>query len=323
MKIFFSNYSEVQAMSNQLSEVPCRTGMHLLPGNLLLNKSLIAFVFIQFVIISNCFSQLVVEAGKDTAVCADSPTTLMIGGNPTVTGGAAPYRYIWHGSYQYAGHIYTASFMLEDTAIANPVFKDGAIPDSVLLFVTVRDEDNNTSIDSIEIRQSRYTSCLGECRYDIYEGDSIQLGHCITGGLPPLQFQWEPMVSLSDELLEDPWAKPTSSTTYILQISDSIGCQTESNCKVYVIPVGIDTKNKIQVLEVNFNPSEKIIYLKSIRDCVPNSSFELINLSGSTILKVNVEADMLSINLQHLKQGLYVYHWTSGGKKIASGKILL
>lgn len=285
--------------------------------------AIVTYVLIQFVIITNGYSQLVAVAGNDTAVCADNSVTLRIGGNPTATGGIPPYQYTWFGSYQYAGSIYSASFMLEDTTVANPTFKEGAMPDSVLLYVTVTDEEDNTSMDSIQIRQSRYVICLGDCRHDIHEGDSVQLGHCVNGGFPPLDFQWEPIEFLSDTSVGNPWAKPISSTTYVLHITDSIGCQIESNCKVYVIPAGIDKKNQNHVLEVNFNPSEKILYVKILQAIVPHGTFELISLSGSTVFKANIEADMLSINLQQLKQGLYIYYWSSEGKKIASGKILI
>ncbi len=285
--------------------------------------AIVTFVLLQFVIITDGYSQLGAEAGNDTAVCADNSVTLTIGGNPTATGGLAPYRYTWLGTYHYAGSIYTASFMLEDTTVANPAFKEGAIPDSVLLYVIVMDAENNSFMDSIQIRQSRYTICLGECRHNIREGDSVQLGHCVIGGFPPMQLQWEPIESLSDGSVGNPWAKPISSTTYVLHITDSIGCQIESNCKVFVIPAGIDEKNQNQVLVVNFNPSEKILYVKILQAIVPNGTFELISLSGSTVFKANVEGDTLSINLQQLKQGLYIYYWSYGGKKIASGKILI
>jgi hypothetical protein len=285
--------------------------------------TLITFALLQFVFIMDCYSQLIAEAGNDTTVCASDSPALTIGGDPTVSGGVPPYNYTWSGSFDYAGKTYTASFMLEDTTVANPTFKEGAIPDSVLLFVTVSDAEEHTSSDSIQIRLSRYTVCLGECRFEIHEGDSIQLGHCVTGGIPPLLFQWEPTETLSDRSVEAPWAKPSISTTYILQITDSNGCQIYSNCKVYVIPAGIDEKNQVQVLELRLDPSERILHVKILRDFMTYSTFELISLSGSTVVKKTVEADIFSINVQHLEQGLYVYRWRSGEERIASGKVLL
>ena len=285
--------------------------------------TLIPFVLIQFVLITDCFSQLIAAAGNDTILCEMDSPSLSIGGNPTATGGVPPYQYTWSGSYDYAGNTYTASYMLEDTTLANPTFKEGAIPDSVLLFVTIKDMENNISTDSIQIRLSRFTVCLGECRFDIQEGDSVQLGHCVMGGIPPLEFQWEPTETLSDGSAEAPWAKPSISTTYVLQIVDSNGCQIESNCKVSVIPAGLDDKNQNQLLELYVDPTKKILHVKVLQNFVPHSTFELIHLSGATVLKTNVEAEILSINLQHLERGIYVYRWTSGEVRIASGKILL
>ena len=285
--------------------------------------TLIAFVLIQFLFLMDCFSQLVAEAGKDTILCEVDSPELTIGGNPTATGGVSPYHYTWSGSFDYAGKTYTASYMLEDTTVANPTFKEGVIPDSVLLFVSIKDMEDNISTDSIQIRLSRFTVCLGECRFDIHEGDSAQLGHCVTGGIPPLIFQWEPSETLSEGSVEAPWAKPSISTTYVLHISDSNGCQIESNCKVSVIPTGIDDKNHKHLLELYIDRTEKILHVKILQNFVPHSTFELIQLSGSTVLKTTVEAEILSINLQHLERGLYVYRWTSGKERIASGKVLL
>lgn len=181
----------------------------------------------------NCFSQLVVNAGNDTAFCDYNWEQASIGGDPTAEGGSPPYTYAWSAEYKYGGHVYTASFMLEDTTVSNPVFKS-PFNDSATFYLTVTDSDQNTAIDSVKVRFSSFVVCLGECRGEISIGDSVQLGHCISGGIPPYSHSWTPVESLSDPTVENPWAKPQVTTTYELVLMDSIGCQMTSSCKVFV-----------------------------------------------------------------------------------------
>ena len=147
-----------------------------------------------------------------------------------------PYTYAWSAEYEGITRIFTASWMLEDTTVSNPIFKKGAIPDSVILYLTVIDANDSIAVDSAEVRLSRYVSCLAECRHNINLGDSAQLWHCVFGGIPPYKFAWTPTASLSDSSSESPWAKPLSNTTYELIITDSIGCQTSSFCMVFLEP---------------------------------------------------------------------------------------
>jgi len=285
--------------------------------------TLISIALIQFALVTEGVSQLVAEAGNDTALCDSENLVLIIGGDPTASGGVPPYQYAWSGSFEYVGNTYTASYMLEDTTVANPVFKDGTIPDSILLFVTVKDSQENTSLDSIMVRLSGYTFCLGECRFEINEGDSVQLGHCVTGGIPPLSFLWEPAETLSDGSVEAPWAKPSVSATYTLQISDAIGCPISSHCDVHVIPAGIDQKNQTPALELQLDASQKILHVKILQELSPNTIFELIDMNGSVVERTYIDSGFLTISIRHLERGLYVYRLTSGQVNIASGKVLL
>jgi hypothetical protein len=277
----------------------------------------------QFLISSVCFAQLVVDAGTDTAVCNDTPNPLSIGGNPTAKGGAPPYQYTWSGSYSYSGRVYSASFMLEDTTVANPVFREGAIPDSVVLFVTAKDTNEDVANDSILVRQSSYTSCLGECLYNINEGDSVQLEHCVTGGIPPLQFLWTPIENLFDTTIQNPWARPSVTTTYLLQIKDSIGCQTTSICKVFVNSAGYDYLFSIANIEVYPNPSSKTLHVKFNQNDLSQSTFQLISVLGITVYETRVYESEVLIDLQDIAPGTYIYYWSSKDIHLASGQIIV
>lgn len=286
-------------------------------------STFISLVIFQFLMISNCFAQLIADAGKDTAVCEDV-TVLTIGGNPTASGGVPPYQFTWSGSYEYAGRIYTASFMLEDTTVANPVFKERAIPDSVVLYVNVRDANDSVAIDSMTVRRSSYISCLGECRHYIDLGDSVQLGHCVIGGIAPLQYAWEPSESLSDSTLENPWANPTAYVTYYtLEITDSIGCKTWSFCRVYTHTLNSKIKEDQSNILIYPNPSTHVIFVAFNSSSYLNTSFEILSLTGKTICIMEVCESILSIKTQDYSSGIYLYRWKSDNEVIETGKLVI
>ena len=272
---------------------------------------------------SECLPQVLVDAGNDTAVCEDV-ASLTIGGSPTAKDGVPPFTYAWSGSYQYAGRIYSASHMLEDTTVSNPVFKERAIPDSVVLYVTVRDVNDSVGIDSIRIRQSRFLTCLGECRHYIDIGDSVQLGHCVYGGIPPFQYAWEPSETLSDSTLENPWAKPTAYVTYYtLKITDSIGCNTWSYCRVYTHTSNYNTKEYQSKIQIYPNPSSGTIYVTFNNSCLINTSFEILTLTGKTIYRKEVSGPIQSIETKDYSSGTYLYRWFSTYEVIETGRLIL
>jgi len=270
-----------------------------------------------------CLAQLEADAGNDTAVCDNIPEVLSIGGNPSALGGLPPYEYVWSASYEFGNRVYYASHMLEDTTVANPIFKDGSIPDSVVFCLTVTDANESTASDSVRVRRSRFISCLGECRHYIELGDSVQLGHCVTGGIPPIQFSWTPNESLSDSTIENPWAKPSSNTSYRLFITDSIGCQTESGCRVFINPSNTSkTENSIPI-RIFPIPSNNTITIAIENSPYSSTIFEIIASSGKTVYRKIVIEATFSVNVQDYSPGVYIYHWKSSNGIIDSGKIII
>lgn len=285
--------------------------------------AIIVAAILSFMLHSKCFAQLVAEAGNDTAVCADSPSTLAIGGTPTASGGIPPYQYAWSGSFEHSGRIYSASSMLEDTTVSNPTFIEGAIPDSVVLIVSVTDVNDSTAIDSIRIRKSSYIVCTGDCILVVNPGDSVQLTHCVSGGIPPLTFLWTPSESLSDSTISKPWAKPTANTHYTLQIIDSIGCQATSNCEVFINTSNDPNHLQNQSILVYPNPAEEYITIQFNNHEFSNSTFEIITLTGKIISTLQVNTTTLNISTHGIEPGIYIYLWKSDKKSMDIGKIII
>ena len=284
----------------------------------------ISLILLQTLFVSECFSQLSAEAGNDTIVCADSPSTLTIGGNPTATGGVPPYEYAWSGTYESNGRVYSASFMLEDTTVAKPVFKKGAIPDSVLLFVTVSDQEDGMAIDSILVRQSRYFICLGECRHDIAEGDSLIIEPCcLEGGIPPLKYEWSPSASLSDSTIKNPWAKPSKSTTYRVTITDKAGCQASTSTSVAVIPASLDEFNNQPEISIYPNPTSGLLKIEVVSERANEKFLKLIDMSGIAVKEIPISSSKHSLDISDISPGIYIYQWSSTDEILVSGKIII
>lgn len=287
----------------------------------ILRLSVISFAVLSFV--NNCFSQLVVDAGNDTAFCNYNWEQASLGGNPTAGGGTPPYTYTWSTEYKYGGHIYTASFMLEDTTVANPVFIS-PFSDSATFYLTVTDSDQTVAIDSVTIRFSQYTVCTGDCFHLISIGDSVQLGHCISGGIPPFHYSWTPEESLSDPNSETPWAKPLSNTRYELIYTDSVGCRVLWSCEVSVAQSGIQTEDSdgdyLQVYPIPTNSSLTFIFDKSEFEI---SVLKIFNVEGRLIKEISVSDTILEINVDDMLKGVYFYTLIKANKQAIYGKIMI
>jgi hypothetical protein len=270
-----------------------------------------------------CFAQLIADAGNDTAYCAPDWQNVTIGGHPSVLNGTPPYSYAWSTKYSYAGLTFTASFMLNDTTIANPVFKS-LFKDSAVFYLTVKDNTDSMAFDSVKVRFSEFVVCLGECRNYIQLGDSVKLWHCVSGGIPPYQYSWIPEGSLSDPNSETPWAKPLSNTTYELLITDAIGCKIQSNCMVFINPSNIKVLDSDDC-HINIYPDPTVdkIYVSINSPEYVNSTFEIFNSEGKLIKQISIKESMITVEVLDIPPGIYVYHWRSINETREAGKFVI
>lgn len=66
--------------------------------------------------------------------------------------------------------------------------------------------------------------------------DTVTLGNTATGGIPPYYYNWYPSYGLNNRHIATPDANPSTTTTYFVRVSDSIGCKASDSVKVSVFP---------------------------------------------------------------------------------------
>lgn len=165
-------------------------------------------------------AQLIINAGKDTAICEGN--SILLGSSPTASGGTPSYTYKWEMLYPIDSMI-NASLFLNDTTISNPSLISCIFSDNLIFRLTVSDAAMNIESDTIIVRCSGFASWVVDNFANINPGDSVQLLHNFFGGIPPISYEWAPDYNLSDANTENPWAKPDFTTFYVCTVTDSIG----------------------------------------------------------------------------------------------------
>ncbi|MBN2541895.1 gliding motility-associated C-terminal domain-containing protein [bacterium] len=156
------------------------------------------------------FAGPIVDAGPDLILCYGD--SVQIGGSPTATEGTPPYSYSWSPT---AG--------LNSSIIPNPL----ASPETTTTYVvTVTDDSGLTNNDFMVVEVTRTYADAGE-GIEICPQDTVQLGGdpVAYGDNPPFTFTWRNNrvpVWISRE--EHPLVSPDTTTTYYLEVVDSIGC---------------------------------------------------------------------------------------------------
>jgi hypothetical protein len=178
------------------------------------------------------YSQLIVDAGKDTTFCTgQNINTMILGTTAKIMNGKPPFKFAWECTYRLTDKlIFSASDFLNDTTLQSPTFKNIPVDQDWLRFtLTVTDSENNVARDSLFVRFSSFSYLTGGGQpwFYIEKGDSILLtfpNSGIGGGIEPRTYYWQPKTYLSDPNSRVTWCKPDSSIQYEAFAIDSCGC---------------------------------------------------------------------------------------------------
>ncbi len=260
----------------------------------------------------NLFSQFVVDAGKDTTICASLYFTEAKLENVTVSNGEAPYTIKWECNVEYSVNSkLTASDLLKDTTVLTPTIIKPLKDYSnkwILFTVEVTDKNGNQAKDSLKVRFSSYKYLMGYTVKEINRGDSILLqGSSVIGGIAPVSYHWQP-----EEYLEHPnslttWAKPVERTSYGIVLTDSCGCVSEPNlvCEIRVRPSKIEddinaNSRKLKIRQIN----NKICFNNPLRE---EAIISVYAVNGILKAQTKTVDDNLNIsNLLLSKKGVYI-----------------
>ncbi len=168
-----------------------------------------------------------IDAGKDTIL--NYPfNSYQLGGNPTFSMADTNTIYKWECSFiDNSANRYTASDLLNDTTVANPILKNStSYTGGILKFKLYVVNNNSILEDSVSI-----TRCIGQITL-VYFGSIINLGDSVNissrneliGAKPPLTYFWTPQYKISNPYQASPTAKPDTTTEYTVKITDSNGC---------------------------------------------------------------------------------------------------
>lgn len=147
-----------------------------------------------------------VDAGPDTTICAGSSVQLNSTGNGTLQ--------------------WTPIFGLSNPNIGNPI----ANPEATVTYtLTVTGGNFCVNTDQTTVTVNVLPNANAGPDLDLCAGDSIQLQ-----ASGPGNYNWTPANSLSDPNASNPFAFPTTTTTYVLTLSDAIACSSTDTVVVNV-----------------------------------------------------------------------------------------
>ena len=164
-----------------------------------------------------------INAGTDKTICRGDTATL--GGSPTASGGTGTLSYSW-----------SPATGLSSATATNPK----AFPTATTTYIlTVTDAKGCKNYDTVIVTVNQLVTVNAGADGTICNRDSIKLGGSptVTSGTSPYTYLWSPATGLSSKSVANPYAKPSSTTTYILKITDAKGCTNSDTVKVSVNPL--------------------------------------------------------------------------------------
>lgn len=150
------------------------------------------------------------DAGLDSTLCTGG--SVILGGNPT---GPLGSSFTW-----------SPATGLTSTTAANPT----ASPTATTTYIVEVSNSGCVNRDTVTVSINVVQADAG-VNASLCNGDTLQLN--ATGGQ---SYSWSPSTGLSDANIADPLAFPTTTTTYTVTATDSLGCVAEDSVTVAVNP---------------------------------------------------------------------------------------
>ena len=149
---------------------------------------------------------------------------------------------------------------------------------------TLTDVNGCTQTRSANIISVNTATVIAAADITITKGTWVSLNAYIFG-LTPYSYIWTPSASLSCSTCFSPVASPTTTTTYILTVTDANGCKASDSVVVTVVtPCGNDV-----FLPNAFSPNvdgeneELCVYTSDPENCIASYVFKIYNRWGQIV----------------------------------------
>ena len=196
----------------------------------------------------------------------------------------------------------------------------------ILLFVSMKLKQS-LSTDSVNVRFSLFGTHLGNLSYEIQQGDSIFLSGFsnVMGGIPPLNYLWQPNHGLSDSTSPSFWAKPEYSVAYYVTVTDSAGCSATGSPVYYVtvLPISTNQYDFKKPIEIYPNPARDHITFKTGGAKPLMKTLIFYNNQGKVIHRLESNEECIRLKTSSLSNGLNFYKIFTSDKIIDQGKIIV
>lgn len=203
------------------------------------------------------------SAGADQSVCTGD--TAVLGGNPSASGGSAPYTYSWQPT---SG--------LDDPAAANPNVTP-ASPGSYTL--TVTDALGNSIKDVVLVSLVPLPTVVAGPDQTITGGTNTNL--TASGAV---NYSWSPPTDLTNANTATPTAEPASTTTFCVAGADANGCVNYDCMVLEVLPS--DTIILYNAFTPNADGSNDVLYIGNLGK-YPNNKLEVFNRNGKLVYRAS------------------------------------
>lgn len=285
-------------------------------------------IILSLICFLNVNAQLVTNAGIDIHSCDmdTNANAILIGGSPTAANGTLPYTYSWSIAplelgFPGSGLYLSASDILNDTTVANPILIERYAASSIDFFLKVTDATGIISYDTCKVSFSNFMQHLMNYSWVINSGDSafIDVGSNVGGGVGTLSYLWQPSNSLSDSTLEIGfWARPSTTTNYFVTATDSMGCSMTGApfCSVNVNPLNIDNIEDRNMLNVFPNPTHSYLNISYSTTTNSKTQIRIVNSKGHIVKEILSQQTngnkTLVVDTKQFLSGIYYIIMTDG-----------
>lgn len=265
------------------------------------------------------------NAGRDTAFCFPPPpgwTGYMIGGNPSASGGTAPYTYQWRVLSGTIGLGY-----LNSATVANPLL-NGQVQSNIPAVdyeLQVTDANNNTARDTVHIVISYFNCITGSCEKGKKMEDTVSLRPTCMSNSLPVTYRWSPGNTLIDSTVMNPLSFTPVNQSYTCLMTDAFGCQKTTNCWVEITNVGVN-KVPVNTQKVMIAPNP-LTYESSmiISSEYLNSKLVVYAVDGKLVAETTLSGLSTPVKqvLPAAGSGIYFYKVLKAGEQISAGKLVV